>query len=31
MEKQCFGTVFYMLRNELFLPHTIIYPITYQA
>ena len=30
MEKQCFGTVFYMLRNEPFLPHTIIYPIIYQ-
>ena len=31
-KKQCFGTVFYMLRNnEPFLPHIIIYPITYQA
>lgn len=31
MEKQCFGTVFYMIRNEPFLPHAIIYPIIYQA
>ena len=31
MEKQCFSTVFYMIRNEPFLPHTIIYPIIYQA
>mgnify|MGYP006907849294 CR=1 FL=1 len=30
MEKQCFSTVFYMIRNEPFLPHTIIYPIIYQ-
>ena len=30
MEKQCFGTVFYMIRNEPFLPHAIIYPIIYQ-